>query len=163
MSLRLGSLLLSVIVMSRCSSLPSFKMLSWLCALLYELWCSVLRDMSCPVVVRCCGFSKEWYGGEDCDIHGLWLVLLESAKNQFLWVDLPGQHVSLCVWYGTTCSLIRIVSGIVPYLVMQRRIHEVLKNYMVQDGPLWRNLSIVRGVFVGNVSKAGHTTWSKPL
>jgi hypothetical protein len=71
--------------------------------------------------------------------------------------------VSLCVWYGTTYSLIRIVSRNVPYLVMQRRIHEVLKNYMVQDDPLWGNLSIVRGVFVGNVSKAGHTTWSKPL
>jgi hypothetical protein len=29
--------------------------------------------------------------------------LLELAKDQFLGVDPPRQHVPPCVWYGTTC------------------------------------------------------------
>jgi hypothetical protein len=37
--------------------------------------------------IRCCGLSKVWNGGEDCDLHGLWLVMLESAKDRFLGVD----------------------------------------------------------------------------
>jgi hypothetical protein len=36
--------------------------------------------------------------------------LLESAKDRFLGVDPPGQHVPLGVWNGTTCSLIRSTS-----------------------------------------------------
>jgi hypothetical protein len=53
------------------------------------------------VIVRCCGLSKIWYGGEGCDLHGLWLVLLESVKDLFLGVDHSGQTVPPCVWYGT--------------------------------------------------------------
>jgi hypothetical protein len=48
-------------------------------------------------VVRCCGLSKEWYCGEGCDLHGLWLVLLESVKDPFIGVDLQNNmchHVS---------------------------------------------------------------------
>jgi hypothetical protein len=41
----------------------------------------------------------------------LWLVMLESAKDQVLGVDTPGQQVSPCVWYGMTCLLIRDVVG----------------------------------------------------
>jgi hypothetical protein len=41
------------------------------------------------VIVRCCGLSKIWYGGEGCDLPGSWLVLLESAKDMFLGVDPP--------------------------------------------------------------------------
>jgi hypothetical protein len=37
--------------------------------------------------VQCCGLSKVWNGGEGCDLHGLWLVLLESGMGQFLGVD----------------------------------------------------------------------------
>jgi hypothetical protein len=37
--------------------------------------------------------------------------LLESAKDQFLVVDPPGQHVPPNVRYGTTCSIIRRTSG----------------------------------------------------
>jgi hypothetical protein len=33
--------------------------------------------------------------------------LLKSAKDQFLGVDSPGQHVPPRVWYGMTCLLIR--------------------------------------------------------
>jgi hypothetical protein len=41
--------------------------------------------------IRCCGLSKVSNGGEDCDLHGLWLVKLESAKDRVLGVDTPGQ------------------------------------------------------------------------
>jgi hypothetical protein len=44
----------------------------------------------------------------------VWLVMLESAKNQVLGVDTPGQQVSPRVRYGTTCLLIRDVVVSVP-------------------------------------------------
>jgi hypothetical protein len=31
--------------------------------------------------IRCCGLSKVWNGGGGCDLHSLWLVMLESAKD----------------------------------------------------------------------------------
>jgi hypothetical protein len=37
----------------------------------------------------------------------MWIVMLESAKDRILEVDTPGQHVPLCVRYGTSCRLIR--------------------------------------------------------
>jgi hypothetical protein len=51
--------------------------------------------------------SKVWNCGEGCDLHGLWLVLLESAKDRFLEVDLLEQHVSPRVRYGMAYLLIR--------------------------------------------------------
>jgi hypothetical protein len=36
-----------------------------------------------------------------------WHVVLESAKDQILGVDPPGQHVPPRVRYGTACLLIR--------------------------------------------------------
>jgi hypothetical protein len=44
-------------------------------------------------------------------LQGMWLVLLESAKDQFLGVDPPKQLVPPCVWYGMTCLLNRDVIG----------------------------------------------------
>jgi hypothetical protein len=44
----------------------------------------------------------------------IWLVMLEFAKDRVIGVDTPGQQVSLRVWYGTTCLLIREVMGSVP-------------------------------------------------
>jgi hypothetical protein len=64
--------------------------------------------------------SKVWYGGEDCDLHGLWLVLLESAKDLFLGVDPVGQPMSPSVWYRIACLLIRNTLGSVSDLVEQR-------------------------------------------
>jgi hypothetical protein len=58
--------------------------------------------------------SKVWNGGEGCDLHGLWLFMLESAKDQVLEVDTLGQQVMPRVWYGMTCLLIRDVVGSVP-------------------------------------------------
>jgi hypothetical protein len=53
--------------------------------------------------------SKVWNGGEGCDLHGLWLVMLESAKDRVIGVDTLGQQVSPCVQYGTACLIIRDV------------------------------------------------------
>jgi hypothetical protein len=47
--------------------------------------------------------------------HVMWFVILESAKDQVIGVDNPGQQVSSRVWYGTTCLLIRDAVGSVPY------------------------------------------------
>jgi hypothetical protein len=46
----------------------------------------------------------------------MWFVMLESAKDQVLGVDTPGQYVPPRVWYGMACSLIRDVVGSVPCL-----------------------------------------------
>jgi hypothetical protein len=45
----------------------------------------------------------------------MWFVMLESAKDQVLGVDTPGQQVSPRVRYGTTCLLISNVVGSVHY------------------------------------------------
>jgi hypothetical protein len=58
--------------------------------------------------------SKDWNGGKGCDLHGLWLVMLESAKDRVLEVDTPGQQVPPRVRYGMVCLLIRDVVAIVP-------------------------------------------------
>jgi hypothetical protein len=42
-----------------------------------------------------------------------WHMVLESAKDRILVVDLPGQHVTQRVWYGMTCLLISIAIGCV--------------------------------------------------
>jgi hypothetical protein len=62
--------------------------------------------------VRYCGLSKDWNGGEGCDHHGSWLVMLESAKDRVLGVDTPGQQVPPRVQYRMTCLLIRDVVGV---------------------------------------------------
>jgi hypothetical protein len=36
----------------------------------------------------------------------MWLVMRESAKDQILGVDTPGQHVPPRVWYGMIYLLI---------------------------------------------------------
>jgi hypothetical protein len=40
--------------------------------------------------IRCCVLSKVWNGGAGCDLHGLWLVMIESTKDRALGVDIPG-------------------------------------------------------------------------
>jgi hypothetical protein len=56
-----------------------------------------------------------WNDGEGYDLHGLWLVMLKSAKDRVLGVDTPGQQVSPRVRYGMACLLIRDVVGSVSY------------------------------------------------
>jgi hypothetical protein len=48
-----------------------------------------------------------WNDGEGCDLHSLWLVMLESTKDQVLGVDTTGQQVPQRVRYGTSCLIIR--------------------------------------------------------
>jgi hypothetical protein len=43
----------------------------------------------------------------------MWFVMLESAKDQVIGVDTPGQHVPPRVRYGTTSLLIRYAIGCV--------------------------------------------------
>jgi hypothetical protein len=45
---------------------------------------------------------------ETVGIHQMmWIVMLESAKDQILGVDTPGQPMPPRVWYGTACGLTR--------------------------------------------------------
>jgi hypothetical protein len=45
----------------------------------------------------------------------MWIVMLESAKDRVLGVDIPGQLVLPCVQYESSCLLIRDDVGSVPY------------------------------------------------
>jgi hypothetical protein len=44
----------------------------------------------------------------------MWIVMIESTKDQVLGVDTTGQQDPPRVWYGTTCLPIRDVVGSVP-------------------------------------------------
>jgi hypothetical protein len=44
----------------------------------------------------------------------MWLVMLESTKDQVIEVDTPGQQVPPHVRYGTTYLLVRDAVGSVP-------------------------------------------------
>jgi hypothetical protein len=55
-----------------------------------------------------------WNDGEGCDLHNLWLVMLESAKDQVLEVDTTRQQVPQRVRYGTSCLIIRDAVGSAP-------------------------------------------------
>jgi hypothetical protein len=45
----------------------------------------------------------------------MWFVMLESAKDQVIGVDTPGQQVPPRVRYGMACLLIRDDVGSVPF------------------------------------------------
>jgi hypothetical protein len=47
----------------------------------------------------------------------MWLVMLESASDRILGVDITGQHVPPRVRYGMTCLLIRYAIDCVSYSV----------------------------------------------
>jgi hypothetical protein len=47
----------------------------------------------------------------------MWMVMLESAKDQVLGVDTLGQQVPPRVWYGTACLLIRDAMESLPCMV----------------------------------------------
>jgi hypothetical protein len=46
--------------------------------------------------------------------HVMWFVMLESAKDQVIGVDTPGQHVPPGVQYGMARLIIRDAVGGVP-------------------------------------------------
>jgi hypothetical protein len=94
--------------------------------MMLSLACVSVESVGLPFVVMWgdrgevwyCGLSKVCIGGEGCDLHSLWLVLLESAKDRFLGVDPLGQHELPRAWYGMTSLLIRDVVGCESCLVV---------------------------------------------
>jgi hypothetical protein len=72
---------------------PSFVMLNLACGFVrddlpfIEMWFDRGED-------RCCGLSKIGLVEMVRFRQVMWLVMLESAKDQILGVDTPGQHVS---------------------------------------------------------------------
>jgi hypothetical protein len=107
---------------------------------------------------RCNGLSKDWSGGEGCDLHGLWLVMLESAKDRVLGVDTLRQQVLTCVWYGTACLLIRDAVEGVPCL------DEWEIGVVTHLGSHGARGAVVPRTTLGNLSNdmVSHTTLSKP-
>jgi hypothetical protein len=59
--------------------------------------------------IRWCGLSKILNGGEGCDFHGLWFIMLKYGKDRVIGVDTLGQQVPPRVRYGTACLIIRDV------------------------------------------------------
>jgi hypothetical protein len=98
--------MLSHAVISVIQVFPSFMMLSLTCVFMsnglpsIEMWFDHGED-------RCCDLSKvgmvETVGFRQV----MWHVMLESAKDRILGVDILGQHVPPHVRYGMTCLLIR--------------------------------------------------------
>jgi hypothetical protein len=118
--------------------------------------------------IWCCGLSKVWNGGEGCDLHGLWLVMLKSAKDRVIGVDTPGQQVPPRVQYGTTCLLIRYAIGcvmigwvgMVPIFVIS--LYDILCELSEPHGAKGATVCgkpqhCKRGHLSGNRSKAWHT------
>jgi hypothetical protein len=101
------------------------------------------------------GLSKEWYGGKGCDLHGLCLVLLESAKVRFLGVDPPELSVPPRVWYGMTCLLISETSedGLARRMVKGTSWLPD-KPTWCKMGLLWETIALQEGHVVGNLSKS---------
>jgi hypothetical protein len=73
--------------------------------LINDLWINsmevAIHLLGCglAIVLRCQGLSKVRCGGEGSVLHVVWQVL-ESAKDLFLGVDPPRQHVPPYVRYG---------------------------------------------------------------
>jgi hypothetical protein len=65
----------------------------------------------------------------------MWIVMLESAKDQILGVDTIGQQVPPSVLYGMTYLLIRDVVGSVPYSDEWELVSLLAQAHMVQEGP----------------------------
>jgi hypothetical protein len=150
--------MLSHAVMRVVQVFPSFVMLSLACVLMREGLPSV-RIWFGPGKDRCCFLSKigtvETVGFHQV----MWLVMLESAKDQILGVDTLGQHVPPGVRYGTACLLIRYVIGCVSCSVEWGWLLSMWPicvtfyvnclNHMVQKGPLCAgNLSTASGATV---------------
>jgi hypothetical protein len=147
---------------------PFFVMLSLACVFVrgglpsVEMWFGPGKD-------RWCGLSKVGMVETVGFYQVMWLVMFESAKDQILAVDTPGQHVPPRVRYGMACLLIRYDIGCVSCSVEWGWLLSVWPvcvtfyvnclNHMVQEGQLCaRNLSTASGATVcGNCSKAWHT------
>jgi hypothetical protein len=104
--------MLSHAVMSVIQVFPSFVMLSLACVFVRDGLPSVGMRFD-RGEVQCCGLSKDGKV-ETVGFHQeLWFVMLESAWDEILGVDTPGQHVPPRVQYGMACLLIRHAIGCV--------------------------------------------------
>jgi hypothetical protein len=139
--------MLSHAVMSVVQFFPSFVILSLACVFVRdglpsaEMWFDRGDD-------RCCGLSKvgtvEMVGFRQV----LWLVMLDSAKDQILGVDTPGQHVPPHVWFGMAYLLITYAIGCVSCSVEWGWHHTLWSvfvtyfvnclNHIVQEGTFVR-------------------------
>jgi hypothetical protein len=76
----------------------------------------------------------------------MWLVLLKSAKDSFLGVEIPEQPVPPRVRYGTTCLLTRNAICSESCSVAWGKAQDMTWIHMVHEGPKVRgNLSIPNG------------------
>jgi hypothetical protein len=60
------------------------------------------------IVVRCCGLSKGWNGGDGEVCLLMWFIMLKSAEDRIIGVDTLVQLVLPRVHYGMACLLIII-------------------------------------------------------
>jgi hypothetical protein len=65
--------------------------------------------------------------------------MLESAKDQMLGVDTPGQQVPPRVRYGMACLLIRAAMGSVPRSGEWEFTLLLARAHMVQEGPWYHD------------------------
>jgi hypothetical protein len=148
--------MLSHAVMRVVQVFSSFVMLSLVCVFVRDGLPSVEMWID-PSENRCCGLSKVGMRETVGFCQVMWLVMLEYAKDRFLVVDPPGQHVPPRIRYGTTCLLIRYAICCVSCSVEWGWLLSVWPdfvtffvnclNHMVQKGPLYAgNLSTASGV-----------------
>jgi hypothetical protein len=120
---------------------------------------------------RCCGLSKDGMVETVGFRQVIWLVVLESAKDRILGVDIIGQLEPPYVRYGMACLLIRYVVGCVSCSVEWGWHHTLWSvfvtffvnclNHMVQEGPFYAgNLSTIRG---DHLSRNHSTAWHAPV
>jgi hypothetical protein len=126
--------MLSHVVMIVVQVFPSLWCWVWLVLVLRVLvfhlsWCEV-------TVVRINVVVWAWVGMvETVGIRQvMWFVMLQSTKDRVLGVHTPGQPVPPCVWYGTTCLLIRDVVGCESYSAVWGKTQDVFWSTRCKSG-----------------------------
>jgi hypothetical protein len=79
--------------------------------------------------------------------------LLESAKDQILWVDTPGQQVLSRVPYGMVCLLIRNTKGCVSCSEEWELTWYFAQAHIVQEGFMGETLALQAGPVGETVAK----------
>jgi hypothetical protein len=133
------------------SHFPSFVMLSLACVFVRDGLSSIEMWVDCGED-QCCGLSKVGMVETVGFYQVMWFVMLESAKDQILGVDTPGQHVPPHVQCGTTCLLIWYAIGCVSCSVEWGWHHTLWTAWTTET------LALQAGTICsGNRSKAWHT------
>jgi hypothetical protein len=71
-----------------------------------------------------------------------WYVVLKSAKDRMLGIDIPGEHVPPRVWYVAACLLIRNTIGCVSCSEEWEMAWWFAQAHMVQEGPVGKTLAL---------------------